>query len=148
MNKTLLSYLITAFFATNSLAGTMGPVLERSEDSWVATLSGGPSWASAGETQTFYLAPQIIKTYVAQKSSHVLATGEFFLGIQKNLFNQWIAQLGFEGAITNRTTLQGIIWDDADPLFDNYSYQYKVQHGRVAAKGKLLLDKVTGSRPG
>ena len=34
-----------------------------------------------------------------------------------------------------------MIWDDADPQFDNYSYQYKVRNTRVAVKGKLLLDK-------
>ena len=34
-----------------------------------------------------------------------------------------------------------MIWDDADPQFDNYSYLYKVRNSRVAVKGKLLLDK-------
>ncbi|MBA2655747.1 MAG: porin family protein [Tatlockia sp.] len=138
MKKSMLSFILTAFFATTTLAGTMGPVRESSEWSGVATISGGSSWVKAGETQTFYLAPQIVKTYVAQKSSHVLATGNLFLGIQKNLDQQWIGQLGLEGAITSQANLQGIIWDDADPRFDNYRYQYKLQQSRIALKGKLL----------
>jgi opacity protein-like surface antigen len=117
----------------------MGPV---SKDwTWVGSVSAGPVWARGGETQTFFLAPEIEKTYVARKSNNALAAGELFLGIQKSLSPQWLGQLGLAGAITGNAKLQGVIWDDADPQFDNYRYQYKVWNGRVAVKGKLLLDK-------
>lgn len=55
--------------------------------------------------------------------------------------SQWLGQLGLAAATTGNAKLQGVIWDDADPQFDNYSYQYKVRNTRVAVKGKLLLDK-------
>ena len=42
--------------------------------------------------------------------------------------------------MTGDATLSGDIWDDADPIFDNYTYQYKVNHTHVALKGKLLGD--------
>lgn len=36
--------------------------------------------------------------------------------------------------------MEGVIWDDAAPQFDNHHYAYKVFHSRVAVKGKLLKD--------
>ncbi|HFK5879090.1 TPA: outer membrane protein, partial [Legionella pneumophila] len=42
---------------------------------------------------------------------------------------------------TGNAKLQGVIWDDADPEFNNHSYQYKIRNSRIAVKGKLLLDK-------
>ncbi len=48
---------------------------------------------------------------------------------------------GIGSRTTGNAKLQGVIWDDADPKFDNYSYLYKVRNTRVALKGKLLLDK-------
>ena len=49
-------------------------------------------------------------------------------------------QLGLAVAATSNARLSGHIWDDADPEFDNYVYDYKIQHTRVAVKGKLLAD--------
>jgi len=45
-------------------------LLEIIKTSGVATLSLGPVWENAGNTQTFYLAPNIEKTYAANQSSH------------------------------------------------------------------------------
>jgi opacity protein-like surface antigen len=87
------------------------------------------------------LAPEIEKTYAARKSTNAIASGELFVGIQKSLTSQWLGQLGLAAATTGNAKLQGVIWDDADPQFDNYSYLYKVRNSRVAVKGKLLLDK-------
>jgi len=108
---------------------------------WVGTISAGPVSANGGETQTFFLTPDITKTYVAQKSSKALASGELFLGVQRSFSSQLQGQLGLALAATSNAKMQGIIWDDADPEFDNYSYQYKVQHSRVALKGKLIADQ-------
>jgi len=126
--------------STQAFAGTMGPVEPARNWAWVGSVSAGPVWARGGETQTFYLAPEIEKTYTARKSSSALASGELFIGLQKNLFSQWLAQLGLAAATTGNAKLQGIIWDDADPQFANYSYRYKVRHSRLAVKGKLLKD--------
>ncbi|HHF7366758.1 TPA: porin family protein [Legionella bozemanae] len=54
---------------------------------------------------------------------------------------QWLGQLGLADAITGNAKLQGVIWDDVGPEFENYSYQYKIWNDRVAVKGKLLLDR-------
>ncbi|KTD08262.1 Outer membrane protein beta-barrel domain-containing protein [Legionella jamestowniensis DSM 19215] len=107
---------------------------------YVVTLSAGPTWADPGETQTFYLAPGIEKTFVADNSSHVLAAGELFLGLQKTLSEHLQGQLGLAVAAAGNARLSGIIWDDADPQFDNYSYGYRINHMHVAAKAKLLFN--------
>jgi len=108
---------------------------------WVGTIAAGPVWARGGETQTFYLSPEIEKTYVAFKSTHALASGELFLGLQKSWPSQWLSQLGLAAATTGDAKLQGIIWDDADAQFDNHSYQYKIHNSRIAVKGKLLMNR-------
>jgi opacity protein-like surface antigen len=135
--RLFLSVVTASILATQASAGTMGPVKDWT---WVGSLSAGPVWANAGKTQTFYLAPEIEKTYSARKSTNALAAGELFVGIQKSLSNQWLGQLGLAVATTSNAKLQGEIWDDADSQFNNYSYQYKVRNTRVAVKGKLLLD--------
>lgn len=138
--RRFISVGMASVLASNVLAGTMGPVETGRDWTWVGTISAGPTWARGGETQTFYLAPEIEKSYVARKSTNALASGEIFIGLQKTLPSLWQGQLGLAAATTGNAKLQGIIWDDADPQFDNYSYQYKIRHSRVALKGKLLKD--------
>ena len=111
------------------------------KSSGVATLSVGPVWESAGNTQTFYLAPNIEKTYAANHASHALVDGEFFLGIQKPLREKLEGQIGLAVATTGNASLSGNIWDDADSLFNNYTYHYQVRHKHLALKGKLLADR-------
>jgi opacity protein-like surface antigen len=126
---------------TQSIAGTMGSIVAPKDWTWVGTLSAGPVWESAGQAQTFYLTPGIIKTYAASNVTHVLADGEVFVGIQKNLPKMLQGQLGLTVAVTSNAKLSGNIWDDADSTFNNYSYSYQIQHTHIAAKGKLLADR-------
>jgi hypothetical protein len=139
--RLFLSLATAGVLVSQASAGTMGPVMPSKDWAWVGSISAGPVWTRGGETQNFYLAPEIEKTYAARKSTNALASGELFVGIQKSWSSQWLGQLGLAAATTGNTRLQGVIWDDADPAFDNYSYQYKVGNTRVVVKGKLLLDK-------
>ncbi|MDF1757525.1 MAG: hypothetical protein P1U74_04435, partial [Legionellaceae bacterium] len=107
----------------------------------VVTLSLGPVWESAGNTQTFYLAPNLEKTYLANHSSHALVDGEIFLGIQKPIREKLDSQIGLAVATTGNASLSGNIWDDAQAQFNNYTYNYQVRHTHVALKGKLLADR-------
>ena len=116
-------------------------LLETLKSSGIATLSVGPVWESAGNTQTFYLAPNIEKTYAANHASHALVDGEIFLGIQKPLREKLDGQIGLAVATTDNASLSGNIWDDADSQFNNYTYDYQVMHTHVAIKGKLLADR-------
>jgi len=139
--RIVLSLTAAGVLGSTAFAGTMGPVASPGNWSWVGSVSAGPVWAKGGDTQTFYLAPGIEKSYRAPESSNALASGELFVGIQKALTSQWLGQLGLAVATTGDAKLQGVIWDDANAAFANYSYQYKVRNTRVAVKGKLLLDK-------
>ena len=139
--RLFLSITAAGVLGSAAFAGTMGPVMPSKDWTWVASIAAGPVWARGGETQTFFLAPEIEKTYAARKSTNVLASGELFVGMQKSWSSQWLGQLGLAAATTGNAKLQGVIWDDADPEFNNHSYQYKIRNSRIAVKGKLLLDK-------
>jgi len=119
-------------------AGTMGPAVQ--DYNWVGAISAGPVWEGGGRTQTFYLTPVIEKTYWADKATTTVFNGELFAGLQKSLTPTMQWQLGLAVAATSNANLNGTIWDDADPQFENYTYEYQLQHTHIAAKGKLLAD--------
>lgn len=115
-------------------------ISEKILSSLVVSLSAGPVWESAGQTQTFFLQPEVEKTYSANNTTHALAEGELFVGVQHTINNKFQGQLGLEVATTGNADLSGDIWDDADPTFNNYTYSYQVNNTRIAIKGKLLTD--------
>lgn len=136
------SSMLAFIIINQAVAGSMGAVKpDPSAWSWVSALSIGPVWERSGQTQTFFLSPDIEKTYTAEKSTTALPAGELFLGIQKNLRHQFQGQLGAALVVTGNAKLDGEIWDDADPLFNNYTYTYQVNHTHIALKGRLLLDR-------
>lgn len=136
--KRIILGSLSLLLANSTLAGTMGQVT----NSWlpVMSLSLGPAWSDAGKTQTFYLQPDVEKTYSANKKNKVLLSGEFFLGGQHLITNNLYGQLGLAIAGAGSAKLQGDIWEDADPDFNNFFYQYKVNHLGLALKGKLFAD--------
>ena len=105
---------------------------------YIVTLSLGPIWENAGETQTFHVSPFIQKTYAANTSPKTLFDGELFLGIERSLRSNLEGQLGLAVAATGNAKLSGAIWDDANPLFNNFNYTYNMQHTHIAVKGKIL----------
>ncbi|MFZ4076904.1 MAG: porin family protein [Legionellaceae bacterium] len=126
-----------------SASGLASPLMDLSKLNlpFVASLSLGPVWESAGDTQTFYLTPSIEKTYAAQHVSHALLDGEIFFGLQRPLREKLEGQLGLAVATTSQAKLSGYVWDDAQAQFNNYVYSYQVNHTHVAIKGKLLADR-------
>lgn len=140
MNKRIFisGVLFAGIVSGMASAGSMGPVAP--EWHWVGAFSAGPVWEDGGATQTFYITPDIEKSYRANKTTKTLGDFEVFLGGQHALSPELLGQLGLAVGATTDATLSGIIWDDADPAFNNFSYRYKVQHTHVAAKGKLLAD--------
>lgn len=118
-----------------------------SKNPWVATLSIGPVWESAGQEQTFYLTPSIERTYTADNILNTVVYGEFFLGKHKNLSQKVAGHLGVTVATTGNATISGDIWDDADSAFNNFTYSYQVRHTHVAVKGKLIADRQAKTQP-
>lgn len=108
--------------------------------SYVATLSLGPVWTEQVPAQTLLLAPEIENKYTTGNNDSALFDGEFFFGIQSNLFKMIQGQLGIAVAATSSAEISGDIWNDGEREFDNFDYDYKIQHTHLAAKGKLLFD--------
>ena len=133
--------VVISIWMEQSIAGPMGLDISDDNWTWLGSINLGPVWENAGQTQTFSLAPNIEKTYVASNPTHTLFDGEIFVGIQKYLPRALIGQLGFSVAATSDANLSGSIWDDANANFNNYTYSYQIQHTQVAVKGKLLLDR-------
>ena len=93
--------------------------------------SAGPTWVSSNKTQSINLQPDIVKTYTASQTNHVIPSFEFFAGYQKPIDTHFIShsflgQLGLRIAEAGNANLKGEIWEDADPVFDNFNYQYKI----------------------
>lgn len=146
MQGSALRHYFLAFTVAGSLLAFQAEA-DNTGLSLVSSLSVGASWAKGGETQALYLTPGIEKKYVADKTSNVLASGELFIGVQNDLSRRWTSYVGIAAATTDNAKLQGIIWDDADPQFDNYSYKYKIKNTRVALKGTLLFEHDYGIVP-
>ncbi|KTC66631.1 Uncharacterised protein [Legionella adelaidensis] len=136
MKKSYLIILCLGFH-TYGLAKTLSSF---ETATWVSTLSAGFVWANPGETQSFSLAPQIEKTYFAINSFHRMPAAAIFLGKQKTLTDRLSGQFGLEAAYAGDAEPKGQIWDDADPIFNNYTYNYKIEHAHLALKGKLLIE--------
>jgi opacity protein-like surface antigen len=106
-------------------------------------LSAGPTWISGNKTQTLTLQPDVQKTYTADSSTPYFSTAEIFIGWQKPWIHSFIgqpliSQLGISIATAGNAKLSGDIWEDADPDFNNFNYNYKIQHTQVALKGRLI----------
>jgi len=141
MSACLSGFAQAGVNAVESATSFPSKLLDTLKSSGVVVLSVGPVWENAGNTQTFYLAPGIEKTYAAKQASHALVDGEIFLGVQKPLREKLQGQLGLAVATTGNAAVSGYIWDDAQAQFNNYTYKYQVKHTHVAVKGKLLADK-------
>ncbi len=104
------------------------------------TLSTGALWQDGGKSQDATLAPGIDRTYAATSSTLALFNGELFVGIREPLLDNLLGQFGLVFATSGGARLAGDIWDDNDPAFDNFAYQYKVSHTYLGLKSKALLD--------
>lgn len=124
----------------NYLLGVKQDLLVTFNDETFSALSAVPVWERHGSTPTFYLTPEIEKSYVANQSTNALFDGGIFPSMQRQLIQAIEGQLGLTVAATSNASLSRSIWDDADSVFYNYTYRYKIQHTHVAAKRKLLAD--------
>lgn len=111
----------------------------------VIGLSASPTWISGNETQTLNLQSDITKTYTASQPNNTIPNFELFVGTQRPIqtrFNSqpFMGQLGLVVAVTGKTTLSGDIWEDADPNFNNSTYQYNVNHVLLGLKGRLIAN--------
>ncbi|MBX9705511.1 MAG: porin family protein [Gammaproteobacteria bacterium] len=109
-----------------------------SRPSWFITASSGALWESAGENQTITLAPNVTKTYIANTPTKAIADSEVFFGLQRPLPHSLLSQFGVALVATGGAPMTGTIWEDGDPAFNNYTYNYKVSHTALLVQGKLI----------
>ena len=143
LNNKFLRYFIATLastFGVHQAYATTPAEKDAPLSAWVVGLSAGTVWESAGQQQTFTLVPQVENTYTANHQTHVLGDGELFFGMQRTLTDKLQGQLGLALAATTSAALTGVIWNDANPIFDNFTYKYQIQHTHVALKAKLLSD--------
>jgi len=145
-NSKILSNImgICAIFCfADSMAGGMD--MEQESNTWkpLVGLSAGPTWASVNKTQTFYVQPDVQKSYISNNNNDTFVTAELFLAGQTLLHPRLLtqpvmAQLGFVVAWSGDADGSGDVWEDANPNFNNFNYAYKINHTYVALKARLL----------
>lgn len=139
--KIIFLYAICSSY--HALAGGMATELDLNHWKPLVGLSVGPTWSSANKTQTFYLQPDIQKTYVANHNNATFVTAELFLAGQKLLHPKLlkkpvVGQLGLVVAWSGDADVSGDVWEDANPNFNNFNYTYKMNHTYVGLQGRLL----------
>ncbi|KTC88148.1 MULTISPECIES: outer membrane protein [Legionella] len=153
--KKLLMGLLGCVLATEVFAGSMysnSSYDDRSGWPVVATLSVGPAWARPGEGQVLTLQPNVTKSYIpfpvsrtiklvsTARGTNTLFTGEFFLGLYGNINSVVIGQLGLTVGASSQVRTRGLVYEDSNLDFGNFTYSYGVRNVRGAVKGKMLYD--------
>ncbi|CEK09185.1 outer membrane protein [Legionella hackeliae] len=131
--------MLSSLLSSTAFAGTMG---WEDNEVWplVITLSGGPAWITGLDNQTITVEPDVVKTYTADNNDETLGVVELFVGWNSASSSSVQGQLGLAVVGTSSAALQGSIWEDANPNFDNFYYSFNVRHLHVAAKAKLVGD--------
>lgn len=150
--KKLRVVALACLLSTNVFAGSMGYESGFGGPGFFATLSLGPAWARPGDSQVLTLQPEVRKAYVplpakrtmrlvtTGKGTDSMITGELFAGYRGPINSVVEGQLGVVLGASSQAKLKGDVYEDADPLFNNYSYSYGVRNTRIAVKAKLLYD--------
>lgn len=137
--------IVNSVLLCGSVCATTLNTISPAKNSFVVGIGAGPAWISGNKTQTIQLQSDVAKTYTGNEDDSAFPTGELFLGWQRGwciaaLNKSFISQLGLSVVDSNYAKLKGDIWEDANPAFDNYTYNYKVNHAHVAVKGRLIGD--------
>ena len=132
-------------FAMTAFAGEMG---QTSKD-YLMSVSAGPGWVSPSTKQTIALQPDVVNAYVSSHPVHtsVLADGEVFLGVQHHFFQSLSSQFGLAFYMSSPTSLDGYIQVDGNPQFQNYAYQFKINHAHLSLKSKWIFEQPSNISP-
>lgn len=132
---------ITCIIFSNFSSSYAASSFSQNGSAWVYSLSVGPTWESAGKTQTFALHPYVLNSYVADRTTKPLIDVEFFAGFTHSL-RSWVdGQFGFSVATANPARLSGQVWSYASPEFYNFNYSYEIQHVQFSVREKWLTKK-------
>lgn len=104
----------------------------------VMSINAGPVWYQAGKTQNLAVYDDFSDEYVAGNTNAPLISGELFLGLQHTITHHFFGQWGVAFSMATSAIPHGEIWETADPEFNNFTYQYKIDHNQISLKGLLL----------
>ena len=145
--NTLIVASLSAVLTNQAMAQSLWPIMETTSCSPFMTLSLGPTLTGGAESESFYLQPDIAKTYKVNRKPYAFGSGELFLGMQIPIMPNFLSQVGIAVAGGLEAPLAGNIWEDEDPEFNNYTYKYKVNHAHIAVKAKISTDTNTIIQP-
>lgn len=133
-NLKVLSF--TSLMLLCELTHAMGGVFNSGRGFY--TLGLGPVWAQEHSSQTILIQSDIVKTYDANSLSSPAFGGELFFGIANDINNNCLSQVGIALAGVSSLKMKGDIWEDGNPNFNNFNYEYDINHIRLALKAKFL----------
>jgi opacity protein-like surface antigen len=129
----------------------------------IITVSGGPSWGTAGQAQYLYPnspvytnvfapnpAPYYNMYFYYNSPTSTMANGELFFGLQRTVQPGIIGQLGLGVAGVSDAEVTGAVDLNVPNVIsvpNVYSYRYKVNHVRVELKGKLIASSINPVQP-
>lgn len=113
----------------------------------IVIVSGGPGWVTPGQDQYIYPVnpPPTITYFTNNSPTGVLATGEIFFGLQRPINPSLGGQLGI--GLAGATDAQATGVAAVNNIPNVWAYQYKVNHGRVELKGKLIGNSFNPVQP-
>lgn len=137
MLKKIVLSGVGLLFSITAMASDLLPDDLPIQWSSIVTFSGGIGWTTAGQNQYLYPAPPPYYEYYTYNSeTSTMGSGELFFGLQRVIYPNIIGQLGLGIAGMSDAEVTGYVTVDGFP--DAYSYSYKVNHGRLELKGKLI----------
>ena len=116
----------------------MGPAETARTYTPLIMISGGPAWASTPKDQTLTLQPVVQNKYVANNPTSALGSGAIFLAVQAPFYKTLEGAVGVAFTGSGTAKLSGQVWQDADPNFSNFTYNYKVDQFRIAFKARVV----------
>ncbi len=147
MFRKILLLALNLFFSLTAIASeAIFPEDLPIQWSSIITLSGGAAWTTAGQNQYLYpfLPPQY-EYYTYNSDTSTMGSGEIFFGLQRIIYPNIIGQLGLGIAGMSDAEVTGYADIDGFPNADSYSY--KVNHGRLELKGKLIAYTIQPLQP-
>lgn len=130
---------VCSIFLQLAQAGTMSDATNfLQENRMVTTVTLGPDFVYQGDSQTLTLLPPFQNTYVSNKGWKAVGDFGVFLGIEHQFMGSLSAQMGIAGYGNTSIPLSGNVWQFGIPEFNNFTYKYRVQHGRLMFSNKLL----------
>lgn len=150
MRKYKFALLLALISSNTARAGLMGEPHEVSiNPSWrpAVTFSLGAAWIPSIKMQTIEVQPSLLQSYVPTSSSKTNTSASLFAGFQRSLNERVIMDLGVSAAVLSTLRIQGDIWQDADPDFNNLIYSYKANYSYLALKSKLTANVSQVAQP-